>query len=580
MRYFKSKIHIKNFKSNDEKLQSYLEKNIEGDVNEYENFKKNLGTSDVKFLARIDRPLMEQANLGNICDKIVEVCKKNGIEPNNLTIAIDNRYFKKTLSKNELNVLHDFENNFKQKGVEFGIFDYSDVYSYKKVKKADEDMKSVANKLRASNLSPIEKLMDVYAIETEWPYKLENEDESTAQSRSVYGILNSDKVVCAGYANFLKAVVDEIDDPGLKVFQNSCVVFVPNLDEKDKKYSLHLNLIAYIKDEKYGIDGFFMMDPTQDSKVDKNGKIVSKNFNFMLTGFGDLKFLQHFRYLNQLDIYNSVQARIDNIFDYYSNGHTKTNLQAKKTKPNLISENMAPKYSSVSDSSIVLLLPYNRGPKAEETLLNFLTDSKNLMSEKLKTLAIERYFDVMKFSNHSVDKIFKSICEDYDKHPEKYLTKEMVFEFLRTHSNEHLINPKFSEASSRKFLLKQEGLKAMAAEKYFSCHKVSDKDFDKKFEDFCKNYDIYPEKYVDGNMIMQFMKKNAMGYTNQITLEVILKAYANVLKFECPQMTKDQVSLQVYKKYLNVAKGAKKYYKKNADVPGRDCNDDVLEKCD
>lgn len=133
----------------------------------------------------------------------------------------------------------------------------------KTLKKIDE----IVINIKKLDLSPIEQVMFAYDIVKNREYKKEDENESVHESRDLSLSLFGDKIVCAGYSNILKTILDKL---GIKNY-----VYV--VDD-------HQRNIAYIKDEKYDIDGVYYFDATGDSKIaDKEKKHFNRYLFFAKT---------------------------------------------------------------------------------------------------------------------------------------------------------------------------------------------------------------------------------------------------------------------------------------------------------
>ncbi len=98
--------------------------------------------------------------------------------------------------------------------------------------------------------SPLEQLYSIYTLLKERPYYNDN-NEDINTTRSLNQILYTNPIVCAGYANFFKAMCDALD------------IRVEYL-HWDKNDSSHVDNICYVNDSKYDIVGIFAMDITFD----------------------------------------------------------------------------------------------------------------------------------------------------------------------------------------------------------------------------------------------------------------------------------------------------------------------------
>lgn len=112
-------------------------------------------------------------------------------------------------------------------------------------------------------LSPFEKFMYTYDIVSQFRYKDADEGEDLSVSRKLISVLGSDKIVCTGFAALFVHILGTL---GI-----ACEVL--NLEET-KESKGHSTCIVYIKDDKYGFDGFFISDPTFGTPNDERDQNV------------------------------------------------------------------------------------------------------------------------------------------------------------------------------------------------------------------------------------------------------------------------------------------------------------------
>ena len=219
--------------------------------------------NNLKYLVLFSREsLSNDTYISDFNDTISHLCD-SGLKPSDIVFAYYNNYSKKTFSKKELGNLKKLDMCAKSLGVTAGVFDYKDVFDYQSVANADKIIKEQANAIKKNNYSPLEKLLHSYLIVSNREYEDENKrTDNLSISRSVYGVLNGDKIVCAGFSEYIKALVNEIDDPNLTVFANN--ISVQNYKKGKIDNGPHQNNIVYIKDDKYKIDGFYYLDATWD----------------------------------------------------------------------------------------------------------------------------------------------------------------------------------------------------------------------------------------------------------------------------------------------------------------------------
>ena len=417
MNLFYSPFYPDKDKSFDENYEEYLVSTTKEFLEQRKKFKNN----NLKILYKLDREELNSDDIVEVCLEVFDDFGKHKIKPSDIVIAFDNVFCKKTLSEKELDNLKKLDEAIKKLGATVGIFDHKDVFEYKDVKNADSYIKTVANRIKSNNFSPLEKLLDAYLLVAKNKYKNEDKrNESSSQSRAVYGILNSDKIVCTGYSELLKSIVKEIGDSNLKVFAN--LVGTECFDH----IGFHQNNIVYIKDDKYKIDGFYYLDPTWDY-IDKN------SLKYFMTEIGQIK-----------NIYEKI---ID--FDDAVKKYNKSETIVKAKPLNLRHKKFFHNYdyaecSSVSQNKISFGDELNFADInydfADEILTRYLfsrQDFKDYVTLK------QTLFD-MKSIKEPFDAILevnaKKVQEDITKLPILANSREM-FKFLKKHSPHVDIGP-------------------------------------------------------------------------------------------------------------------------------------------
>ena len=207
--------------------------------------------------------------------EIINVFKYIGVEPHNLGFSSSS--YKYVFRNEEWNKIKNVETYLAKRGVSFGFEDLEMTWDLKEVENANNKVKSITNEIKKHNFSPLEKLLYGYISVTSPTYKINDFFEHYSKSRSIYGVLNSEKIVCVGYANLLSAFLEEVDSKNLKPYINMVKVS----EDGKTAHAYHANLIVYVKDEKYNIDGYYYFDPTWDAGHEKFSDYPSLNF-FML----------------------------------------------------------------------------------------------------------------------------------------------------------------------------------------------------------------------------------------------------------------------------------------------------------
>ena len=127
------------------------------------------------------------------------------------------------------------------------------ISDFKQIQKTISDIVEEVNRY---SFSPLEKVMYVYDIVRDRKYISEDDNESYTVSRDLSKVLYGDKIVCVGYANIIKAVLDRLG-----------ISNISYIEKNKEKYSPgHQYNCVYLKDDSYDIDGIYFLDATGDRK--------------------------------------------------------------------------------------------------------------------------------------------------------------------------------------------------------------------------------------------------------------------------------------------------------------------------
>ena len=143
----------------------------------------------------------------------------------------------------------------------------SDVASVKDYKNMISKINSLVYTIKSLNLSELETVMVVYDIVKANEYKKKSFDDPSL-TRAVHNVVLGDGCVCAGFSNYFNFLLNEF---GIKSY--------PVILNHDNRDSRHQRSIMYINDDKYGVNGIYMFDPTYDCK--KNDNYVN-NYDYFL----------------------------------------------------------------------------------------------------------------------------------------------------------------------------------------------------------------------------------------------------------------------------------------------------------
>ncbi len=393
-------------------------------INQYRQFRSKIKGNNAKYMIACEREVLADDNHFSEFYDLVRELMNFGLKPSDIVFGFNNNYNKKTFSQKELDNLKAIDTFAKALGFKAGVYDYDDVFDYQSVAKADKIIKEQANLIKKNGYSPLEALLHAYLLTAKFKYNHENvEFDDPSISRSVYGILNSDKIVCTGYSEYLKAVVNEINDPNLKIFSN--LLSAKRYEDGKVHPGPHQNNIAYIKDDKYKIDGFYYLDPTWDSAMKANSLM------FFMTEIGQIKNIGE----NISDFFVELD-RCYRSRDYYEG--LSTARTAKKYKYKITNWHLSDreKYASVSKDRLNMITELDSSIKLNttDTLL-----SKYLLSRQdfKDYVILYETMHNLKHSNLCFDKLLeknaKIADEDITKLDTIYNTKAL-FKYLKQRS--------------------------------------------------------------------------------------------------------------------------------------------------
>lgn len=206
----------------------------------------NYGKRTYNLIKNIDtcKEIHFYCNKGNLLETLY-LCKKINVPVIIDGTSISLEEYQKILDGYDLNKISN--NNILVHYQEYGndidintLYDISCQINY------------ITEKIKQYNLSPLERLIMVYDIVKNNFYHKEI-NENYLISRTLDNVLNSDYIVCVGYVALINAILKNLDI-------NAKPIFCQAGDGK------HCRGIVYLDDEKYNINGVYILDPTWDSK--------------------------------------------------------------------------------------------------------------------------------------------------------------------------------------------------------------------------------------------------------------------------------------------------------------------------
>lgn len=124
-------------------------------------------------------------------------------------------------------------------------------------KKMRNFFNSFVERYSSYKLSVLEKITLAYDCVKFFSYNEEENDKLT-DSRSIAKSISTGHIVCEGYSRIFCQLLDELN-------VTSNLAFIkPTIQEQNG----HVRTIVKVNDEKYGINGIFVFDPTWDSNMD------------------------------------------------------------------------------------------------------------------------------------------------------------------------------------------------------------------------------------------------------------------------------------------------------------------------
>lgn len=275
--------------------------------------------------------------------------------------------------------------------------------SIKECEKTINKIEELANHIKKYNFSPLEQMMYAYDLVRDRVYIKEDNNDSYTESRDLTKALLGDKIVCLGYSNIYKALLNNL---GL-----DCDVYL--LDGKNNKPGHAIN-IAYIKDEKYNIDGIYFFDATADRKKEIDDNKFLNSYRFFAKTKAQIDYYYN-NYFTDKTIPISVKKLYEDIMDFIENKEIIPYEYAK----------MLNHLSKKIDNGELELTVYN--PKLPPTIQKLVTPFKKVEKEFIleKTKEYQKKLSSPIDGRKLLEVLYNIRKIEYYEQPEKYkLTKE------------------------------------------------------------------------------------------------------------------------------------------------------------
>lgn len=175
----------------------------------------------------------------------------------------------------------------------------------------DEILSSYQKSIQAHNYSPLEQLIYAYDIVKNVKYQEASSGEDLSDTRKLHKVVLGGKIVCVGYSRLLNGLLAKLNIPateyGLAIYRD------------ENQEAAHQRSVVYLNDEKYGIDGVFVCDPTWDAKstLDLGYDTPIDRYNHFLMSLDQMLYSKVAENLNGISILsiNSEIAQTDSSYD-------------------------------------------------------------------------------------------------------------------------------------------------------------------------------------------------------------------------------------------------------------------------
>jgi len=161
------------------------------------------------------------------------------------------------------------------------IYNYNDTCTISELRELVTYLNNIKNYINRYNLSPLEICIFVNDLIKERRYKKNDNEivfnenmteaeqaeyfEKSSYSRSLIKVFKSDEIVCAGFSNLYKAILD------LFGINSEKVIYLP----KTENVNGHMSNLIYLDDPKYMVSGIYEVDTTWGRKENED-----KSYNY------------------------------------------------------------------------------------------------------------------------------------------------------------------------------------------------------------------------------------------------------------------------------------------------------------
>ena len=378
-------------------------KNLESEIFDFLE-KKEYGNPNLKFIYLFNEEDLLDKDIEKRVSDVLEKLTKM-IDKNDIIISFDHQV-KPNLNNNQtckklVNLTKKFEDVF------VGLESEQHTFTVGEVLHANSKIDEIVNKIKSEKLSCTEALMQAYMFVTNHAYVNKQHDSSIP--RTIYGVLNSDEIVCVGYCELLKEIMNRLNYKNLKVYLNNVEALIIN-EVCDK----HRNLIVYLKDEKYNLDGYYYIDPTWDAKR----KDEEYKFNFFMLPLKEIDNIKEY-HINIEEVnfggITEVSSR-EKYLSYFYRPVVNDKLSITCLKARLCEEFV--KFAKLDKRFSEKIKELSRNKKSFEDFAVYNTDEfLNIIKQTTKDLDIKSFYKILKVVLEKSDK--NLTCEQINEKIEK-----------------------------------------------------------------------------------------------------------------------------------------------------------------
>jgi len=251
----------------------------------------------------------------------------------------------------------------------------------------------------ARSFSPFEKFIYAYNLTKRFKdYKENNENLNSA--RNIYALLENEYMVCVGFSNMLGELCKKLGIETINLFTCVDVSYDGVGNEYDLNKSVpvkkghHSRRCVYLKDEKYGINGYYISDPTWDNNIEND------YYNYML--LTSIEEVSTKRYT--FTTYDSIDElfNVTCIEEFYK----KINFMVNKQYAGLSKSNIITKYDVLND---ILFDLVNKMRMLDSSFIDKLSKEFPVIKEKKYDWKGDNTYLLSRIGSHIVEMITKEV---------------------------------------------------------------------------------------------------------------------------------------------------------------------------